>query len=47
MLRVVRIKYNLFLDGEPYELKGSCTVWGGGKACDNTKGLPIAIFHAE
>lgn len=32
-----------FGDGAPYELKGSRTVWGGGKDGDNIKVLPIAI----
>lgn len=43
MLSVVRVIRNITLDGEPCELKGSCTVRGGGKADDNIKGLPIAI----
>ena len=43
MLRVVRMTRKHVFDGEPGELKGSCPVRGGGKSCDNTKGLPIAI----
>ena len=31
------------IDGKPYEVKISCTVWSGGKSGDNFKGLPIAI----
>ena len=34
---------NLYLDGKPDELKGSCPVWDGGKSGDNIKGLPIVI----
>ncbi|WP_195841184.1 hypothetical protein [Clostridium sp. WB02_MRS01] len=38
-----------FSDGTPYELKGSCTVWVGGKDGDYIKVLPIDIrrdaFH--
>lgn len=34
---------NLVLDGEPCELKGSCTVWAGGKDGDNIEVLPIGI----
>ena len=30
-------------DGTPYTLKGVRTVWSGGKARDNFKGLPIRI----
>ena len=30
-------------DGTPCELKGSRTVWSGGKPGDSIKGLPIAI----
>ena len=43
MLRVVRMVCSSVLDGKPCELKGSCTVWSGGKGGDNTKTLPIAI----
>ncbi len=43
MLRVVRMTRKYVFDGEPCELKGSCTVLGGGKSEDNIKGLPIAI----
>ena len=32
-----------FGDGAPYELKGSRTVWVGGKGGDNIKVLPIDI----
>jgi len=32
-----------FSDGTPYELKGSCTVWVGGKDGDYIKVLPIDI----
>ncbi len=32
------------IDGTPYDLKGSRTVWSGGKSGDNFKGLPIAIW---
>ncbi len=35
----------MIIDRTPGELKGSCPVWGGGKSCDNIKGLPIAIRH--
>ena len=34
---------NSFPDGKPCELKGSCTVWVGGKGGDNIKILPIDI----
>ena len=34
---------NYVLDGKPCELKGSCTVWAGGKDGDNIKILPIGI----
>lgn len=44
MLRIVRMIRNYVLDGTPCELKGSCTVWSGGKGGDNTKTLPIAIL---
>ena len=30
-------------EGTPYARKLARTVWGGGKAGDNIKGLPIAI----
>ena len=30
-------------DGTPCAMKLACTVWSGGKARDNIKGLPIAI----
>jgi len=40
------MKTLFIFDGKPGELKGSCPVLGGGKACDNTKGLPIAIKRA-
>ena len=30
-------------DGTPCARKLACTVWSGGKARDNIKGLPIAI----
>lgn len=33
-----------WLDGTPYELKGSRTVWDGGKDGDNFKVLPIVII---
>jgi hypothetical protein len=37
-----------FSDGTPYELKGSCTVWVGGKDGDYIKVLPIDIgWHAQ
>ena len=32
-------------DGTPYEVKASRTVWGGGKARDYFKGLPIAMKY--
>lgn len=32
-----------FVDGQPCEVKVSCTVRSGGKFGDNIKGLPIAI----
>lgn len=32
-------------DGTPYELKGSRTVWNGGKAGDCIKRLPIVIIN--
>ena len=44
-MRVVRVIRNNTFDGEPCELKGSCTVRGGGKDGDNIKVLPIAIFQ--
>ena len=31
------------IDGTPCAVKVACTVWSGGKAGDNFKGLPIAI----
>ncbi len=31
------------IDGTPCEGKLSCTVWTGGKAGDDIKGLPIGI----
>ena len=31
------------MDGTPYAVKVACTVWSGGKARDNVKGLPITI----
>ena len=31
------------MDGTPYAVKVACTVWSGGKAGDNFKGLPITI----
>lgn len=35
-------------DGTPCARKLACTVWSGGKARDNIKGLPIAITgHAD
>lgn len=35
-------------DGTPCARKLACTVWSGGKARDNIKGLPIAIAgHAD
>jgi len=43
LLRVVRVIRNTTFDGEPSELKGSCSVRGGGKDGDNIKVLPIAI----
>ena len=30
--------------GTPCAVKAACTVWGGGKAGDKIKGLPIAII---
>ena len=32
-------------DGTPCARKLACTVWSGGKARDNIKGLPIAIAY--
>ena len=34
---------NIKIDGTPCEGKLSCTVWTGGKAGDDIKGLPIGI----
>lgn len=34
---------HFIVDGTPYEVKISCTVWSGGKGRDNFKSLPIAI----
>ena len=31
------------IDGTPYEVKVSCTVWIGGKSEDDLKTLPIDI----
>lgn len=31
------------IDGTPYEVKASRTVWNGGKVRDNINNLPIAI----
>ena len=31
------------MDGTPCAVKVACTVWSGGKAGDNFKGLPITI----
>lgn len=36
-----------WLDGTPYELKGSRTVWDGGKGGDNFKVLPIVITNHD
>lgn len=36
-------KQVIMFDGTPYDLKGSRTVWSGGKVRDNFKNLPIAI----
>lgn len=35
--------WNISIDGTPCEGKLSRTVWSGGKAEDDIKGLPIAI----
>jgi len=37
------MRRNLYLGGEPDELKSSYPVLSGGKPGDNIKGLPIAI----
>lgn len=34
-------------EGTPYELKGSRTVWNGGKVGDNIKHLPIVIISSH
>ncbi len=36
---------NSNLDGTPYEVKVSRTVWSGGKVGDNIKYLPITIAN--
>ncbi len=33
----------LIMARTPYAVKVACTVWSGGKAEDNIKGLPITI----
>ena len=40
-LKNIRGKNNI--DGTPCAVKVACTVWTGGKAGDNIKGLPIGI----
>ncbi len=37
---------NSNLDGTPYEVKVSRTVWSGGKVGDNIKYLPITIANS-
>lgn len=34
-------------DGTPFAVKAACTVWRGGKAGDNIKGLPITYYSTE
>ena len=34
----------MYFGGTPCAVKVACTVWVGGKAGDNFKGLPIDIF---
>lgn len=36
--------WNISIDGTPCEGKLSRTVWSGGKAGEDIKGLPIAIW---
>lgn len=38
---------SLYFDGTPCAIKVARTVWGGGKARDNIKGLPITIFKLQ
>lgn len=39
--------WNISIDGTPCEGKLSRTVWSGGKAGEDIKGLPIAIGRKE